>query len=471
MNPLGSSSCSKTKYIYPIITILIVCSFNLFFPDTVNSYLVKWSKFDESLGHGFLVVGIVIVEIFKSFKTYQPVKERNNHFLIFLILLLTLFHEIATFWGVLIFQQFSLYIIWGLAISYILGYQSLKQIAFPFLFFLFAVPFWEFSNTFFVNLTTYAVTILLNFTDLTVFIYDNFIETPFGVIEVAEGCSGIRYFEIGLALAVYAIHGEQFSWRLKILVILSGALLGIITNWIRVLGLIYIGYWSEMKSPLMNEHDNYGFLLFFIVISSIIFLVNWLRKRHSLPVNTPPTENYPYIPNKVSFSSIGLKSLVTLFIISVTSYISSQNLNSLLVVNFENGLKNKSTLNILTDFGEFTEQNSNYLMENKKCTLITRSYNFTTPGENVLPYRNIHDQNNFQELRTSSKSFNYLSKTIEVRHMELKNKITREKSELLYWYEYNNYHTSNKYVAKFFEISYLLQTQSKMKLNAVWCSK
>lgn len=471
MNPPESFSCFKAKYIYPFIIILIFLSFNLFFPDTVNSYLVKWSKFDESLGHGFLVVGIVIFEIFKSFNTYQPVKEKNNHFLIFFILLLTLFHEIANFWGVLIFQQFSLYIIWGLAISYILGYHSLKQIAFPFLFFLFAIPFWEFSNTFFVNLTTYAVTILLNFTDLTVFIYDNFIETPFGVIEVAEGCSGIRYFEIGLALAVYAIHGEHFSWRLKVLVILSGALLGIITNWIRVLGLIYIGYWSEMKSPLMNEHDNYGFLLFFIVISNIILLVNWLSKRYSLPVDAPPTENNSYISNKVSFSGIGLKSLVTLFIISVTSYVSNQNLNSLLIVTFENDLKNKSNFNVLTDFGEFTEYSSIYLIEDKKCTLISRSYNFTTPGENVLPYRNIHNQDNFQELRKSSKSFNYLSKSIDVMHIELKNKSTREKSELLYWYEYNDYHTANIYVAKFIEISYLLQTQSKMKLNAVWCSK
>ena len=258
---------------------------------------------------------------------------------------------------------------------------------------------------------------------------------------------------------------------MKILVILSGALLGIITNWIRVLGLIYIGYWSEMKSPLMNEHDNYGFLLFFIVISSVIFLVNWLSKKYSLPLKPSLKENNSYISNRVSVSGIGLKLLVTFSIILATSYISNQNLKSLLVTKVENSSGNASTYNVLANFGDFTEYSSDYFIDKKKCTLISRSYNFTTPGENVLPYRNIHNQDNFQELRTSSTSLNYLSSNIDVKHIKLRDKSTRRQSELLYWYEYNGYHTSNKYIAKLFEISYLLQTQSKMKLNAVWCSK
>lgn len=460
----------QTKYLYPLIVLLIACTFSIFLPDTVNSYLDKWSKFDESLGHGFLIVGIVIFEIFRSFKTYQPTKEKHNHLLLVVILLTTLFHEVATFWGILIFQQFSLYAIWGLAIIYILGYKSFKQMLFPFLFFLFAVPFWEFSNTFFVDLTTLAVTIFLNFTDLTVFIYDNFIETPFGIIEVAEGCSGIRYFEIGFALAVYAVHGERLSWKLKLLVILTGIILGIITNWIRVLGLIYIGYWSEMKSPLMSEHDNYGFLLFFIVISAVIFQVNWLSKRYTLP-NTNVDTKATSETGSLTSHNIGIKSLTTLVIIASTSYFTFQNIESTLKVGIENNISNQSQFNVLSTFGSFTENEEDFKVKAQECTLITRDYRFIAPGDNVLPYDMVYNQELYSELESNSTTINFNNTNVAVMHLSLRNKLKRKNTELYFWYEYNNFYTTNKYIAKIFEISYLLKTEATMKLRAVQCSE
>jgi exosortase len=447
-----------------------MCSFSVLFPQTAESYIIKWSKFDESLGHGFLIVGIVIFEIFKSFRSYQPVKEQSHHSLLIVILFTTLFHEVSSFWGILIFQQFSLYIIWGLAISYILGYKSFKKMSFPFLFFLFAVPFWEFSNTFFVDLTTFAVTILLSFTDLTVFIFDNFIETPFGLIEVAEGCSGIRYFEIGFALAVYAVHGERLSWKLKLLVILTGIILGIITNWIRVLGLIYIGYLSEMKSPLMNEHDDYGFLLFFIVICGVIVQINWLSKRYSLPAEVTSKETDITKENVSSFSSIAIKISATFITIMTTSYVTYQNIDSSLSDRTLKEFVNKSENNILNNVGAFTEYSSSFFIEKNKCTLITREYEFIQPGENVLPYENVYNSDAFKELRISASAINYANEQINVKEVELRSRINRKRSTLYYWYEYNNFYTTNKYVAKVFEISYLLKTQSKMKLHAVWCA-
>jgi exosortase len=378
-------------------------------------------------------------------------------------------HEISGFWGILIFQQFSVYMIWGFAICYVLGLSSLKQVAFPFLYFLFAVPFWEFSNTFFVDLTTFAVTILLSFSDLIVFIHDNFIETPFGVIEVAEGCSGIRYFEIGFALAVYAVHGERLSWKLKLLVILSGIILGIITNWIRVLGLIYIGYSSEMKSPLMTEHENYGFLLFFIVISSVIFLTNWLTKRFSLPEEK--TSNANNTNSKVNYINLTLKLAAVLATIALTSYTSNKNLNAILDNNFQDNLNNELKFDILNDFGRFEESSTRYRFQNQNCLYINRSYNFITPGENVLPYELVYNQELYYKSHQKIASIEYLKENIDVIHLALTNRQNATKSNLYFWYEYNKFYTTNKYVAKLFEISYLLQTKQKMKLNIIWCSQ
>jgi exosortase len=459
-----------SQYKYTLVTLLLLTGISLIFTGTAFSYIEKWSKFDESLGHGFLIFAIVIVEIFRLSNNYIPKVEKKYHSLLLVIIFLAFSHEVSAFWGILIFQQLCFYFLWLVVIGYVLGLNYLKHISFPLAFFLFAVPFWEFSNTFFVNLTTQAVTAFLAFSDLTVYIHQNFIETPYGVIEVAEGCSGIRYFEIGFALAVYATHGENLSWRLKLSVVLTGIALGILTNWIRVLGLIYIGYWSEMTSPLMNEHDTYGFILFFFVISGVILLINWLRKHYSLPTSKPDEIVTSNSSHDTLLKNITLKFVIALTILLLTASIISANLTSSL----SNKKVDKTTWStpsskVLIDFGQFTEITSDYIHQNSKCTLTSRSYDLIEPGKNVLPYNEIINKKNFFQQDFNKEMINYLGHEIKVNNFVLNSIENKKRSSLFYWYEYDEYHFTNKYLAKLFEITYLVQKNHKMKLNAIWC--
>jgi exosortase len=457
-------------YFHPTFVLILLGILSSLFINTSSSYIEKWSKFDESLGHGFLIFIIVVYEIFRLSGTYIKKKEKKHHLLLIVIILLALAHEISFFWGILVFQQLCFYLMWLAIVGYVLGLNYLKHISFPLAFFLFAVPFWEFSSTFFVNLTTQAVTAFLAFSDLTVYIHQNFIETPYGVIEVAEGCSGIRYFEIGFALAVYATHGENLSWRLKLSVVLAGIALGIITNWIRVLGLIYIGYWSEMTSPLMKEHDTYGFILFFFVISGVIFLINWLRKNYSLPSSKQDEIVTANSSNDTLLKNIAVKLLITLTILLLTASIISTNLTSSLSNKKEGKTIGSSpSSKLLLDFGQFTEITSDYIHQESQCTLTSRSYDLIEPGENVLPYNNIINTNNFFQQDFNKEMINYLGHEIKVNHLVLQSIENKKRLNLFYWYEYDDYHFTNKYLAKLFEITYLVQKNHKMKLNAIWC--
>ena len=451
--------------IYPIYALILLIVTSLLLPDTAMSYLEKWGKFDESLGHGYLIFAIVIFELFKSSSHFITQHEKPKHYLFIIIVLLAFFHEISSFWGILIFQQLSFYFIWLVAIAYILGTNYLKRIYFPLAFLLFAVPFWEFSNTFFLDLTTQAVTLLLSFSDLTIFIHENFIETPYGMIVVAEGCSGIRYFEIGFALSVYAVHGERLPIRYKLLVILIGIALGIITNWIRVIGLVYIGYWSEMTSSLMKEHETYGFILFFFVISAVIFLVNYLRSKHSLTTTQEKAST-----ESVAFPMVNsvYKTLVIVFTILL--------LNTTLLTNFpaphqpnEVLQAEVKTFELLNNFGKFNETQSNINYQDKHCKLIVRTYDFATPGDNVLPYSDLLNKEISVATSTYSKTLHFRDNDIEVNQIELRSLPNNSRSNLYYWYEYSGYKTNNKYIAKLFEITYLLNSNDKMTLNAIWC--
>jgi exosortase len=457
----------NNQYSPPIIILLLLAVIYLLLPSTAFSYIDKWNKFDESLGHGYLIFAIVIFELFNTSAKYTH-QTKNNHFLIVILILFTLAHEISTFWGILIFQQFSFYFIWLTAIYYIFGLKYLRAISFPLIFFLFAVPFWEFFNTFFVDLTTYAVTFFFSFSDLTIYIHDNYIETPFGTIVVAEGCSGIRYFQIGFALAVYAAHQEALPKRYKLLIIITGIALGIITNWIRVIGLIYIGYSSEMKSSLMREHDNYGMFLFLIVISGVVFLVNHLRKKHGYSSNVETKEkntengiNPSYTMNTVKFILIISSIFLTknFFIPQPKTPSSVDNLV----------IKSEDNFPLLIDYGRFNEEQFGISHQNEECKLVIRTYDFTTPGEDILPYSGLINKNDITVSKHSTIEFSYLHQPIIVNKLDLITTKNRSNSSLYYWYEYSGFQTANRYVAKLIEISYLLGSEEKMKLKLIWC--
>ena len=458
---------SLKQLLYPSATLIFLLVLCYFFPATANSYIDKWSKFDESLGHGFLIFAIVIFEIFRLSRNFSYKKDKNRHYLLLVVILLSIVLEVSLFLDILIFQQFCFYFLWLTIICYILGFNYAKHISFPLLFLLFAVPFWEFSNSFFVDLTTQAVTFFLGFSDLTVFIYNNYIETPFGVIVVAEGCSGIRYFEIGFALAVYAVHGENISWRLKLLVIIAGIALGIITNWIRVLGLIYIGYWSEMTSPLMSEHDNYGFVLFFIVISGVILLLNYLTKRYSFEKASPKLTQFKELSiNKMML----IKMAVVIAVLILMTLTTTKKLSIATPITTEKPVTNVlDSSKLLSSFGSFSETIKSQNVANKKCHLITRVYNFVLPGDDVLPYKEVISSEYYSTIASTDKSIQIDGEAIATKSLKLSARYKKDIAELYYWYQYADYKMTNKYITKLFEVSYLLDSKNKMSLNVIWC--
>jgi EpsI family protein len=54
--------------------------------------------------------------------------------------------------------------------------------------------------------------------------------------------------------------------------------LAIISNWVRVFGLVVIGYATRMTSPLMDEHATYGWVIFAVVLSVFFLLTGKIER-------------------------------------------------------------------------------------------------------------------------------------------------------------------------------------------------
>jgi len=128
------------------------------------------------------------------------------------------------------------------------------------------------------SLTVMANAVLLSGTKITAQIEGDFIAIPAGLFHVASGCAGFNYFEVGLLISV--IYSLLFlrSWPARFAAITAGVALSIVSNWLRVFGLIVVGHVTEMQSPLIASHGTYGWLIFAAVLALFFFLARPIER-------------------------------------------------------------------------------------------------------------------------------------------------------------------------------------------------
>ena len=135
-----------------------------------------------------------------------------------------------------------------------------------------AVPLWGIFLGVLQSMTVAVSGTITSLMKLEAEISDNQIIFPFGVVEVAQSCAGMNYLMSGLTISVLYAQLFLTSRKAKIATIAVGVAISILSNWVRVSGLVIIGYYTRMKSPLMAEHGTYGWVIF-AVFYILFFLI------------------------------------------------------------------------------------------------------------------------------------------------------------------------------------------------------
>lgn len=138
--------------------------------------------------------------------------------------------------------------------------------------FLLAVPFWEVLTRPLQLLTVAVNEAILGMLGMEATIRATTITIPWGTFVVAESCAGLGYLVI--ALVVGAFYALLFlrRWPARLAVVGTAAALAILGNQVRVFGLIWIGYRSQMESPLMQSHGTYGWIVFGLSLIPLFFI-------------------------------------------------------------------------------------------------------------------------------------------------------------------------------------------------------
>ena len=199
------------------------------------------------------------------------------------------------------------FVLFIIAMTTLVFKPSIKQM-FPAFFLVFLVPVWGSLTALLQSISTYAVTYMMNLTNIPIFVEGNTISIPAGVFEIAGGCSGLRYLIVSLAISTLFIflNIRKYSHAATFL---SLAIIGaLITNWLRITILILVGHYTEMQSSLMHDHNSFGWYLY------IPFMIGLFYFGRRYTLSLPEKVTHPYEKKKISYNLY--LSLALIFLVS-----------------------------------------------------------------------------------------------------------------------------------------------------------
>lgn len=154
----------------------------------------------------------------------------------------------------------------------ILGPRVGWGLLFPLAYMAFLVPFGD-ELVPPLQMITAAITIFLTeLSGIPAAIDGVFIDTPVGLFEVAEACSGVKFLVAMAALGTLVAHIGFRSWPKRIAFMAFALIVPILANGVRAWGTIYIAQSQGVEFAAGFDHIFYGWIFFALVLAVVLAL-------------------------------------------------------------------------------------------------------------------------------------------------------------------------------------------------------
>jgi exosortase len=258
----------------PVFAILLLLGTFVALWPTTQSLALRWTDtVNRAYTHGALVVALCCFLIWHQREALARVALRPSWPGCVTGLALGILWLILLRAGVQIGHQALLPLIAFCAVWAAFGWPAMRWLRLPVLYAFFTVPVWDLLNPLLQWLSAIAVRGVLSLIDLPVYFDGLHFQIPAGVFEIAGGCSGLHFFIVGVAIAVFygELHRDRPGTRVK-LVALAIAM-AMLTNWVRIAIIIVAGHLTDMQHYLVSgEHYTFGWAMF-AVSMAIYFLI------------------------------------------------------------------------------------------------------------------------------------------------------------------------------------------------------
>jgi exosortase A len=158
------------------------------------------------------------------------------------------------------------------AVLTLLGPRVAAALLFPLTYMLFLVPIGD-ELVPALQLITAELTIALTaWSGVPAAIEGVFIDTPAGLFEVAEACSGVKFLIAMIALGTLVAHLCFRSWIRRAAFMAAAVALPILANGVRAWGTIYIAQSQGIAFAAGFDHIFYGWVFFALVMTALLGL-------------------------------------------------------------------------------------------------------------------------------------------------------------------------------------------------------
>ncbi len=272
----------------------------LFWPIVLDIW--RYSFDDGTYSHAFLIPLVAIYVLYDCRKQLQ-------------------FRQGASIWLALLIASLALELLFYLAqfslptralLPFILLFSLLSIFKHRFslyvysLVMIFATPIWGILSPPLQHLSTSMVELVMSYTSVPSYFEGNVVSIPSGQFEIANGCSGLRYFITSLFLCLLYIYFNIRNLKKAVLFLLVGLLGALIVNWVRIIVIILIGYQTQMQSDIIHDHNDLGWYLY---IPYLILIFYFGAKLSDTPtkskLSNTPAPSIP-TPRTVAFVALAL---------------------------------------------------------------------------------------------------------------------------------------------------------------------
>jgi exosortase len=258
-----------------IVTAIVIFAF---YP-TLTELMERWLKFDESQSHGLIIIALFAHLFTRELKQLPSTSMSPNWLGTIALAASSVAWCLSATLNIEAIEQFLLLPITFFLCWSLLGFRSTVALTPSISLLIFAVPIWDYLTPTLVDASSHVVMTFIELSNITALIDGNSIYLPYGRIDIADGCSGLRYFTIAIALAYYLILTSETTLATKVKLLGTAIGLGLFTNWLRIYIIIMVAHLTEMQSSLVKDHELFGWLLFFIVCLPLVYFARTLPIR------------------------------------------------------------------------------------------------------------------------------------------------------------------------------------------------
>jgi exosortase len=433
---------------------------------TLLSLFERWSQWDESYSHGWLILALSLFLAVRAAR--RTALEGMGLWSIPLLAMALAVWIVSDAVNIIIVQQLLIPVMLWLMLGLAGGWRFARAFSFTAAFIYLAIPIWDYLTPLLVGMTVSVVALWVALLDIPLLIEGVRISLPSGHFVVADGCSGLRYFVVALAFSVLYAKLYARSIKTRFAIVVSGIAVGLVANWIRVFSLVLIGHTTQMQSPLMKEHDYFGLWVFAACLFIFIFVLG--RLLPALPdAKEPEPSAVMELDNAWKGSPwtnwAGLT--LTIAVSFVMVHVSSAQLQKLIpAVLFERQVDLPKALqpSLMFAISDRVMSQQSFRVEGSPMAyLLVNHYSREQSKQDFLPYRTWFNKQQWMILDEALVA-PAVSDVETMGYLQLEQRQSHDRWNLIYWFEVGARVSSNQYEAKLLELPALMEQRQDARL-------